>query len=82
MTDAAGETERSGRGQAPGGDDTQLLQRTCLTKGILSCSVRQPSCDSSSSSISSLLLQNDQLKKTTGEVRDTPDDIITSCDAF
>ncbi|XP_067451812.1 beta-arrestin-1 isoform X2 [Thunnus thynnus] len=133
MTDAAGETERSGRGQAPGGDGrspapgggdgrspapggdgrspapgggdgrspapgggswkrhivrqlkhrdlnqhdmfqdlirfyTQLLQRTCLTKGILSCSVRQPSCDSSSSSISSLLLQNDQLKKTTGEL--------------
>ncbi|KAM7398728.1 hypothetical protein PAMP_018044 [Pampus punctatissimus] len=97
MTDVAGVSERSGRGEAPAGgwkrhivrelkhrDVTQhdmfrdlirfytrLLQKTSLTKGMLSCSVRQPSCDSSSS-ISSLLLQNDQLKKTIGEVRDTP----------
>ncbi|XP_042269841.1 protein Atg16l2 isoform X4 [Thunnus maccoyii] len=64
-------THVADRSAAAGGSsvpDTQLLQRTCLTKGILSCSVRQPSCDSSSSSISSLLLQNDQLKKTTGEL--------------
>ncbi|XP_053176666.1 protein Atg16l2 [Scomber japonicus] len=44
---------------------TRLLQKTCLTKGILSCSIRQPSGDSS---VSSLLLQNNQLKKTTGEL--------------
>ncbi|KAM7412396.1 hypothetical protein PAMA_019994 [Pampus argenteus] len=93
MTDVAGVSERSGRGEAPAGRwkrhiirelkhrdvtqhdmfrdlirfYTQLLQKTSLTKGMLSCSVRQPSCGSSSS-ISSLLLRNDQLKKTTGEL--------------
>ncbi|XP_029301505.1 ATG16 autophagy related 16-like 2 isoform X2 [Cottoperca gobio] len=44
---------------------TQLLDRTTLTKGILSGSVRRPSSDSS---ISSLLHRNNQLKKTTGEL--------------
>ncbi|KAM9359638.1 ATG16 autophagy related 16-like 2 [Symphorus nematophorus] len=46
---------------------TQLLEKTNLAKGILSCSVRRPSGDSSSS-ISSLLHRNNQLKKTTGEL--------------
>ncbi|KAG7225930.1 hypothetical protein INR49_018531, partial [Caranx melampygus] len=46
---------------------TRLLEKTSLAKGILSCSVRRPSPDSSSS-ISSLLHQNTQLKKTTGEL--------------
>ncbi|XP_070762316.1 protein Atg16l2 isoform X2 [Enoplosus armatus] len=46
---------------------TKLLEKTSLAKGILSCSVRRPSSDSSSS-ISSLLHQNNQLKKTTGEL--------------
>ncbi|XP_022594305.1 autophagy-related protein 16-2-like isoform X1 [Seriola dumerili] len=46
---------------------TQLLEKTSLAKGILSCSVRHPS-STSSSSISSMLHQNNQLKKTTGEL--------------
>ncbi|XP_071352650.1 protein Atg16l2 isoform X1 [Trachinotus anak] len=46
---------------------TRLLEKTSLAKGILSCSIRRPSSDSSSS-ISSLLHQNNQLKKTTGEL--------------
>ncbi|XP_070827402.1 protein Atg16l2 isoform X2 [Chaetodon trifascialis] len=46
---------------------TQLLEKTSLAKGILSCSIRRPSSDSSAS-ISSLLQRNDQLKKTTGEL--------------
>ncbi|XP_044057438.1 protein Atg16l2 isoform X3 [Siniperca chuatsi] len=46
---------------------TQLLEKTSLAKGILSSSARRPSCDSSSS-VSSLLHQNKQLKKTTGEL--------------
>ncbi|XP_030259482.1 ATG16 autophagy related 16-like 2 isoform X2 [Sparus aurata] len=46
---------------------TQLLEKTSLAKGILSCSVRRPSSDSSSS-VSSLLQRNNQLKKTTGEL--------------
>ncbi|KAM8768560.1 ATG16 autophagy related 16-like 2 [Acanthopagrus schlegelii] len=46
---------------------TQLLEKTSLAKGILSCSVRHPSSDSSSS-VSSLLQRNSQLKKTTGEL--------------
>lgn len=46
---------------------TQLLDKTSLAKGILSCSVRRPSPDRSSS-ISSLLHHNNQLKKTTGEL--------------
>ncbi|CAJ1066353.1 protein Atg16l2 [Xyrichtys novacula] len=46
---------------------TQLLEKTSLAKGILSCSKRRPSSDSSSS-LSSLLHQNNQLKKTTGEL--------------
>ncbi|XP_018518397.1 protein Atg16l2 isoform X1 [Lates calcarifer] len=46
---------------------TQLLEKTSLAKGILSCSLRRPSPDSSSS-ISALLHQNSQLKKTTGEL--------------
>ncbi|XP_073346829.1 protein Atg16l2-like isoform X3 [Pagrus major] len=45
---------------------TQLLEKTSLTKGILSCSVRRPS--DNSSSVSSLLQRNNQLKKTTGEL--------------
>lgn len=47
---------------------TQLLEKSSLTKGMLSCSLRRPSCDGSSGSISSLLHQNNQLKKTTGEL--------------
>ncbi|XP_026228027.1 autophagy-related protein 16-2 isoform X2 [Anabas testudineus] len=46
---------------------TQLLEKNSLAKGILSSSTRCSSSDSSSS-ISSLLHQNDQLKKTTGEL--------------
>lgn len=45
---------------------TQLLEKTSLAKGMLSCSVRCPS--PGSSSISALLHQNNQLKKTTGEL--------------
>ncbi|XP_040901578.1 protein Atg16l2 isoform X2 [Toxotes jaculatrix] len=46
---------------------TQLLEKTSLAKGILSCSIRCPSPDSSSS-ISSLLHQKNQVEKTTGEL--------------
>nr|XP_020442164.1 autophagy-related protein 16-2-like isoform X2 [Monopterus albus] len=46
---------------------TQLLEKTSLATGILSCSARRPSSDSSGC-ISALLHQNDQLKKTTGEL--------------
>ncbi|XP_076591594.1 ATG16 autophagy related 16-like 2 isoform X2 [Chaetodon auriga] len=46
---------------------TQLLEKTSLAKGILGCSIRRPSSDSSAS-ISSLLQRNNQLKKTTGEL--------------
>ncbi|XP_037630689.1 protein Atg16l2 isoform X1 [Sebastes umbrosus] len=46
---------------------TRLLDKTSLTKGLLSCSVRRPSSDSSCS-LSSLLHHNNQLKKTTGEL--------------
>ncbi|XP_059187982.1 protein Atg16l2 isoform X2 [Centropristis striata] len=46
---------------------TRLLEKTSLTKGILSCSLSRPSFDSSCS-ISSLLHQKKQLKKTTGEL--------------
>ncbi|TKS65172.1 Autophagy-related protein 16-2 APG16-like 2 [Collichthys lucidus] len=46
---------------------TQLLDKTSLAKGILSRSARHPSADSSS--ITTLLHRNNQLKKTTGEVR-------------
>ncbi|XP_035477801.1 protein Atg16l2 isoform X3 [Scophthalmus maximus] len=45
---------------------TRLLDKSILTNGILSCSVRRPF--SGSGSVSSLLHQNDQLKKTTGEL--------------
>ncbi|XP_042369775.1 protein Atg16l2 [Plectropomus leopardus] len=45
---------------------TQLLEKTSLTKGMLSCSLRCPS--GGSGSLSSLLHQNNQLKKTTGEL--------------
>ncbi|XP_075932560.1 ATG16 autophagy related 16-like 2 isoform X3 [Anarhichas minor] len=44
----------------------RLLEKTSLTKGILSCSVRCLSSDRSS--VSSLLHQNNNLKKTTGEL--------------
>ncbi|XP_068561219.1 protein Atg16l2 isoform X2 [Cebidichthys violaceus] len=44
---------------------TRLLEKTSLTKGILSFSVR---CPSDRSSVSSLLHQNNDLKKTTGEL--------------
>ncbi|KAG8001708.1 Autophagy-related protein 16-2 [Nibea albiflora] len=46
--------------------DTHLLDKTSLAKGILSCSARRPSADSSS--ITTLLHRNNQLKKTTGEL--------------
>uniref|UniRef100_UPI0037E74802 protein Atg16l2-like isoform X2 n=1 Tax=Semicossyphus pulcher TaxID=241346 RepID=UPI0037E74802 len=46
---------------------SQLLEKSSLAKGILSCSARCPSSDSSSS-LSSLLHQNNQLKQTTGEL--------------
>ncbi|XP_039986630.1 protein Atg16l2 isoform X2 [Xiphias gladius] len=46
---------------------TQLLEKTSLAKGILSYSGRRPGSDGSSS-VSSLLHQNNQLKKTTGEL--------------
>ncbi|KAL7401142.1 hypothetical protein ABVT39_023601 [Epinephelus coioides] len=45
---------------------TQLLEKTSLAKGMLSCPVRRPS--PGSGSISALLHQNNQLKKTTGEL--------------
>ncbi|XP_051253906.1 protein Atg16l2 isoform X2 [Dicentrarchus labrax] len=45
---------------------TQLLDKTSLAKGILSCSSRRLSSDSSS--LSALRHQNNQLKKTTGEL--------------
>ncbi|XP_031734766.1 uncharacterized protein LOC116400828 [Anarrhichthys ocellatus] len=44
----------------------RLLEKTSLTKGILSCSVRCLSSDRSS--VSSLLHQKNNLKKTTGEL--------------
>ncbi|XP_060903348.1 protein Atg16l2 isoform X1 [Labrus mixtus] len=46
---------------------SQLLEKSSLAKGILSCSTRRPSSDSSSS-LSSLLHLNKQLKTTTGEL--------------
>ncbi|XP_030008251.1 ATG16 autophagy related 16-like 2 isoform X2 [Sphaeramia orbicularis] len=46
---------------------SRLLEKTSLTKGLLSSSSRHPSSDSSRS-ISSLVHQNNQLKKTTGEL--------------
>ncbi|XP_074535050.1 ATG16 autophagy related 16-like 2 isoform X2 [Halichoeres trimaculatus] len=46
---------------------TQLLEKSSMAKGILSCTSRRPSSDSSNS-LSSLLHQNNQLKKTTGEL--------------
>ncbi|XP_029026203.2 protein Atg16l2-like isoform X2 [Betta splendens] len=45
---------------------TRLLEKNSLAKGIISSCTRRPS--DSSSSVSSLLQQNDQLKKTTGEL--------------
>ncbi|XP_069390926.1 protein Atg16l2-like isoform X2 [Paralichthys olivaceus] len=45
---------------------SRLLDKSSLTNGILSCSVRRPCSDSSP--VSSLLNQNDHLKKTTGEL--------------
>ncbi|KAM6931552.1 ATG16 autophagy related 16-like 2 isoform 1-T1 [Lycodopsis pacificus] len=44
----------------------RLLEKTSLAKGILSCSTRRRSSDRSS--VSSLLHQNNDLKKTTGEL--------------
>ncbi|XP_026154764.1 ATG16 autophagy related 16-like 2 isoform X2 [Mastacembelus armatus] len=46
---------------------TQLLEKTSLAKGILSCSTRHTPSDNGSS-ISALLHQNNQLRKTTGEL--------------
>ncbi|XP_054453278.1 protein Atg16l2 [Anoplopoma fimbria] len=46
---------------------TRLLEKTSLTKGILRESTRSPSSDSSCS-VLSLLHQNNQLKKKTGEL--------------
>ncbi|XP_070685984.1 protein Atg16l2-like isoform X2 [Pempheris klunzingeri] len=43
---------------------SQLLEKSSLAKGMLSCSARRPSCDS----ISSLLHQNNLLRTTTGEL--------------
>ncbi|XP_069029243.1 protein Atg16l2-like isoform X1 [Embiotoca jacksoni] len=46
---------------------TRLLEKTSLTKGLLSCSARRPSADGSRT-LSSLLQQNEQLKTRTGEL--------------
>ncbi|XP_054868525.1 protein Atg16l2 isoform X2 [Amphiprion ocellaris] len=43
---------------------SRLLEKTSLAQGLLSCSVRPPSADS----LTSLLQQSSQLKKTTGEL--------------
>ncbi|XP_008286252.1 autophagy-related protein 16-1 [Stegastes partitus] len=43
---------------------SQLLEKTSLAKGLLSCSVRRPSAGS----LTSLLQQSSRLKKTTGEL--------------